>query len=284
MVATPKIEHTLIFSSEGLSKSGKQIASYISNNIDHVSSLSILELAEKIGTSEASINRFCKAIGFKGYRDFIINLSKELGSKEDLGTSFKYNDIKPGDDISIIINNVSLVNIKSIAETKTVLDADAIAQTVEMIRKAERIFFFGIGASGLVAKDGQQKFMRISKKAWALTDSHEIKQSASILNENDVAVFITYSGTTKEIVSAFNIAKKMNAKTIVMSKLRKKGIAKTADASICISSPEITIRSGAMGSRIAMLNVIDIIFTAVASAEYDVVRKYLDLTHDAVQH
>lgn len=284
MAATPKIEHTLIFSSEGLSKSGKQIASYISNNIDHVSSLSILELAEKIGTSEASINRFCKAIGFKGYRDFIINLSKELGSKEDLGTSFKYNDIKPGDDISIIINNVSLVNIKSIAETKTVLDADAIAQTVEMIRKAERIFFFGIGASGLVAKDGQQKFMRISKKAWALTDSHEIKQSASILNENDVAVFITYSGTTKEIVSAFNIAKKMNAKTIVMSKLRKKGIAKTADASICISSPEITIRSGAMGSRIAMLNVIDIIFTAVASAEYDVVRKYLDLTHDAVQH
>ena len=155
---------------------------------------------------------------------------------------------------------------------------------VEIIRNADRLFFFGIGASGLVALDGQQKFMRINRKAWAITDAHEIKQTASILNSNDAAVFLSYSGTTKEIVSAFNMAKNIGARTVVMTKLRKKGIAKSADATLCISSPEITIRSGAMGSRIAMLNVIDILFTAVASAEYDIVKKYLDLTHEAVFH
>ena len=284
MASANSIEHKLRFSVESLSKVGKQIASYIENHIDHVSSMSILELAQKIGTSEASINRFCKALGFKGYRDFIISLSKELGSKKEAGPTLKYTDIKPGDDINIIIENVSLVNMQSIADTKTIIDPVCIKKAVEIIRNADRLFFFGIGASGLVALDGQQKFMRINRKAWAITDAHEIKQTASILNSNDAAVLLSYSGTTKEIVSAFNMAKNIGARTVVMTKLRKKGIAKSADATLCISSPEITIRSGAMGSRIAMLNVIDILFTAVASAEYDIVKKYLDLTHEAVFH
>ena len=284
MASANSIEHKLRFSVESLSKVGKQIASYIENHIDHVSSMSILELAQKIGTSEASINRFCKALGFKGYRDFIISLSKELGSKKEAGPTLKYTDIKPGDDINIIIENVSLVNMQSIADTKTIIDPVCIKKAVEIIRNADRLFFFGIGASGLVALDGQQKFMRINRKAWAITDAHEIKQTASILNSNDAAVFLSYSGTTKEIVSAFNMAKNIGARTVVMTKLRKKGIAKSADATLGISSPEITLRSGAMGSRIAMLNVIDILFTAVASAEYDIVKKYLDLTHEAVFH
>lgn len=284
MASANSIEHKLRFSAESLSKAGKQIASYIENHIDHVSSMSILELAQKIGTSEASINRFCKALGFKGYRDFIISLSKELGSKKEAGPTLKYTDIKPGDDIDIIIDNVSLVNMQSIADTKTIIDPVRIKKAVEIIRNADRLFFFGIGASGLVALDGQQKFMRINRKAWAITDAHEIKQTASILNSNDAAVFLSYSGTTKEIVSAFNMAKNIGARTVVITKLRKKGIAKNADVTLNISSPEITIRSGAMGSRIAMLNVIDILFTGVASAEYDIVKKYLDLTHEAIFH
>lgn len=284
MAAANSIEHKLRFSAESLSKAGKQIASYIENHIDHVSSMSILELAQKIGTSEASINRFCKALGFKGYRDFIISLSKELGSKKEAGPTLKYTDIKPGDDIDIIIDNVSLVNMQSIADTKTIIDPVCIKKAVEIIRDADRLFFFGIGASGLVALDGHQKFMRINRKAWAITDAHEIKQTASILNSDDAAVFLSYSGTTKEIVSAFNMAKNIGARTVVITKLRKKGIAKNADVTLNISSPEITIRSGAMGSRIAMLNVIDILFTGVASAEYDTVKKYLDLTHEAIFH
>ena len=284
MASANSIEHKLRFSAESLSKAGKQIASYIENHIDHVSSMSILELAQKIGTSEASINRFCKALGFKGYRDFIISLSKELGSKKEAGPTLKYTDIKPGDDIDIIIDNVSLVNMQSIADTKTIIDPVRIKKAVEIIRNADRLFFFGIGASGLVALDGQQKFMRINRKAWAITDAHEIKQTASILNSNDAAVFLSYSGTTKEIVSAFNMDKNIGARTVVITKLRKKGIAKNADVTLNISSPEITIRSGAMGSRIAMLNVIDILFTGVASAEYDIVKKYLDLTHEAIFH
>lgn len=278
------IEHSLTFSTETFSNSGKQIAAYMREHLDSVSTLSIQELSARIGTSEATVNRFCKTLGFKGYRDFIIALSKELGSRKTDDPALKYADIKPGDDVRKIIDNVCLVNMQSIADTKSILDSQSVESAVSLIRAAERIFFFGIGASGLVALDGQQKFMRINKKAWALTDSHEIRQNASILCEKDVAIFLSYSGTTKEIVSAFNTAMKMKASTIVMSKLRKKGIAKSADVSLCISSPELTIRSGAMGSRIAMLNCIDIIFTAVASAEYDTVRNYLDLTHDAIQH
>ena len=132
--------------------------------------------------------------------------------------------------------------------------------------------------------DASQKFMRINKKTWALTDSHSMQLSSSLLSPKDIAIFLSYSGTTPEIISAFKTAKKTGAKTASISKYAKGNISSMTDIALYISSPEVTIRSGAMSSRIAMLNVIDIIFSCIASDEYNEIKKYLDDTHDAVRN
>ena len=176
-----------------------------------------------------------------------------------------------------------MTNIRSISDTQAVLNMQSVDRLVEMLRTSDRIFFFGMGASGLVCMDACQKFMRINKKAWYLTDSHTMRQTASLLTPDDMAIFISYSGTTAEIVSALDIALKTGTKTAAITKYSKGNIAAKTDVALYISSPEVTIRSGAMGSRIAMLNVIDIIFSVMASAEYDRIRQYLDNTHEALQ-
>lgn len=264
-----------------LTKAEKAIAEYIEPRLDSIVKLSLKELAEKSGSSEATVVRFCKTLGFKGYRDFIISLSAETGAKKE-NSGNEYTDIRPGDDISTIISNVSFNNIKSIADTESILNKENMEKLVSMIRSADRIFFFGIGASGLVCMDAYQKFMRINKKAWALTDSHAMRQAAALLTPDDIALFVSYSGTTPDVVTALNIAKTTGAKTASITKYSKNNIGAKTDATIYISTPEVTIRSGAMGSRIAMLNVIDIIFSIIASSEYNSIKQYLDTTHDAV--
>ncbi|HIW33085.1 MAG TPA: MurR/RpiR family transcriptional regulator [Candidatus Paenibacillus intestinavium] len=257
----------------------RMVGDYILENTEEIPHLSIKELAQSSKTSDASVLRFCKTMGYSGYRNFIVSISASLGSRDE-DPKAQYTDIQPGDDLSTIISNISLNNCKSIEDTMSVIDRKEIARAVELLCHSKRIVFFGAGASGLICKDGEQKFTRINKMCHAYTDSHSQLTAATLLEKDDVAIFISNSGVTVEIIDALEIALKNKAKCIAITKYNKSPLAEQADIVLSISTPEITIRSGAMGSRIAMLTIIDILFAGVASAEYEHVKKYLTKTHN----
>ena len=255
------------------------VGDYILENAKEIPHLSIKELAQSSKTSDASVLRFCKTMGYNGYRNFIVSISASLGSRdEDLKD--QYTDIQPGDDLSTIISNISLNNMKSIEDTLSVIDRNEIAKAVELLCQSKRIVFFGVGASGIVCKDGEQKFSRINKMCHAYIDGHSQLTAATLLEKDDVAIFISKSGATSDIIDALDIALKNKAKCIAITKYNKSELALRANIVLSISTPEITIRSGAMGSRIAMLTIIDILFAGVASAEYKDVKNYLSKTHN----
>lgn len=256
----------------------RMIAEYILENKEEIPHLSVKNLAQLSKTSDASVLRFCKTMGYNGYRSFIVSLSAALGSMDE-HQKHQDMDIRPGDDLSAIIENVARIDSKSIEDTLSVLDRSEIARAVETLRRSRRIAFFGIGASGLVCMDAEQKFSRINKICHAYTDGHSQLLAAALLGKEDAAVFISNSGNTVEILEALDIAKRNGAAIIAITKFNKNALSEQADIVLSISTPEVTIRSGATGSRIAMLTVIDILFTATASAEYQKVKKYLTKTH-----
>lgn len=267
----------------GLTPIEKKIADYILENTEDIPHMSIKVLAKITKTSDASVLRFCKTIGYSGYRDFIVSISSTLGSRED-DLPNQYTDIQPGDDLLTIINNISLNNCKSIQDTLSIINSDEIEKAVNLLRKTDRIVFFGIGASGLVGIDAEQKFTRINKMCHAYVDGHSILTAATLLKAGDVAVFISNSGDTIDILDALDTAKNTGASLIAITKYGKSELSDNVDIVLNISTPEITIRSGAMGSRIAMLNVIDILYAGVASAEYQNVKKYLIKTHNILNY
>jgi DNA-binding MurR/RpiR family transcriptional regulator len=261
----------------------RMIADYVLENIYEIPRLSIKVLALRSKTSDASVLRFCKTLGYDGYRDFIVSISASLGSMND-DEEDQYTDIRPGDDLQTIITNIPHNNCKSIEDTLMVIDRGEIEKAVQLIRTTNKIDFYGMGASGLVCMDAQQKFMRINKMCHAYTDGHSQLTAATLLTKGDVAVIISNSGTTQECIEALEAAKEAGASVIAITRYGKNTLADKADIVLFISTPEITIRSGAMGSRIAMLSVIDILFAGVASAEYNYVKKYLTKTHNILKN
>lgn len=264
---------------ENLTPVERMVAEYILANMEEIPHLSIKSLAKLSKTSDASVLRFCKTMGYGGYRSFIVSISAALGSMDDERKD-QYTDIQPGDDLNTIISNISRNNMKSIEDTLSVLDRGEVDRAVKALRASNRIVFFGIGASGLVCQDGEQKFSRINKMSHAYTDGHSQLTAATLLSKGDVAIFVSNSGDTVEILETLDIAKKNNATTIAITKYNRSELADKADILLGISTPEVTMRSGAMGSRIAMLTVIDMLFAGVASAEYQNVKKYLSKTHN----
>jgi DNA-binding MurR/RpiR family transcriptional regulator len=259
-----------------LKPSEKKVANYILKFPEESIGLSVGELAERCDTSNAAIIRFCKTLRFEGYREFAIKMASDIASAEEDNNT--YTDIQVGDNLDSIIKNVSHNNKKSITDTLLVLDPAEIKKAVDVLHRSKRIDFYGVGASGIIALDAQQKFMRINRYSMAYRDTHLQATAAANLSEDDVAVFVSYSGETRDLVETIKFANNAGATTISITRFGNNTLSEKADIKLFISSPETSMRSGASGSRIAQLNVIDILFTAVGSIEYPEIKKYLDRT------
>ena len=243
----------------------KKIANFILTNPNEIPEMSIKMLSKQSKASEASVLRFCKTIGYKGFREFIVGITSALATNSgDDKEKNTFTDLQPGDSQPIIIQKVANTNIQSIEDTISVLDITEVKKAVKSIQKARRLYFFGLGASNLVCADAVHKFLRINMACFTWEDSHQQLAMATLLTKDDVVVLVSNSGNTREIVDILDIAKRQKAKVIAITRYSLSKLAQNADIVLNTSTPETLIRSGAMGSRIAMLTIIDILFSCVA--------------------
>jgi DNA-binding MurR/RpiR family transcriptional regulator len=262
--------------SNSLTAKEQQVASYILDYPGDVVKMSIDELANSCNVSISSVVRLCKTLGYSGYKELCRVLSADLAMNQQ--DSITYSDVRPGDSITNIIRSVSMSNIKAIENTMAVLDENELERAVQVISKARRVDFYGVGTSGTVALDAHNKFFRINKISVASADPHLQVLSSTTLTPDDVAVLISYTGETKDILETAEIISQTGATIISITRYGRNPLSDRASIKLCASSSETLIRSGVMGSRIGQLNIIDILYTAVVSHDYDQVKKYLDKT------
>jgi DNA-binding MurR/RpiR family transcriptional regulator len=254
----------------------QQVASFIINFPTNVAEMPIEELARSCNTSVSSVVRLCKSANYAGYKEFLRNLSIDLAMDQNKGVT--YNDIRPGDSVESIARSVCASHIKSIENTLSVLEMGELERAVEILCTAQRIDFYGIGASGHAAMDAHNKFIRIGKISMSSDDPHQQILTASLLKKDDVAVLISYSGDTRDILELADIIKHTAATLISLTRYGKNELSRKADIRLYCSSSELPVRSGAMGSRIGSLTIIDVLYTAVTSSQYREVKGSLDKT------
>ncbi|MEJ8304914.1 MurR/RpiR family transcriptional regulator [Saccharibacillus sacchari] len=265
---------------ESLNPSERKIADFILKTPEEAIQFSIAELASRSGASQAAIVRLCKTIGFKGYQDLKIKVAGDL---QQAGEAQGYQEIRPGDSVSAIVQSVSANNIQSIRDTLKILDEKMVEQAVECLASARNLYFFGVGASNLIAMDAQQKFLRIDKTSFSFADPHVQLTAALTASPEDAVICISYSGETKEVLKAAKLAKDNGCPVIGITKYGQSSLTKTADYPLCTASTENEIRSGAMASRITQLNLIDILYLSVASRNYEHSVTYLEKSRQAIK-
>ena len=256
-----------------LSRKEKQVASYILQYADEIPRMSIEELARACNTSPSSVVRLCKTVGCSGYKELCRMLTADANHDRPVP---EYTDVRPGVSLSAIANSVANSNQHAIDSTMRLLDWDSLEKAVDALCRCERVDFYGVGTSGLVAQDGFSKFIRIGKQAHACADSHMQILTAATLKKGDVAVIISYSGETRDSLILADTASRNGATVISITKYGKNSLQKLSHISLSTFSSESLVRSGAMSSRISQLTVIDILYTATASRNYRQVKQYLD--------
>lgn len=247
--------------------------------------LSIGGLAEKCGTSTTSVVRFYKKIGYQGYSDFRMDLARETTREQAVNnvTVEMYEDIAKTDSLQDVVSKIAFNETMSIADTAEALDVARLADAVAALSGARRIDIVGVGASAWVGQDLQQKLHRIGLTAHSWSDAHSAWTSAALLGPDCVSVAISHSGSTLDTVEAMRIAGEAGARTIAITNHSDSPLARAADVVLTTAARESPFRSGALGSRMAQMMVIDCLFVGVAQQSYDSSIAALRKTYQAVQ-
>lgn len=251
---------------ELLKPAERNVALYILSHLEDVIRMPIAVLAEKAKTSEATIVRMCRALNFSGFKD--LKLSIATAPTLEIQNNHNF-ELEKDSTILQMIQTIEMHNIDAIQRTLMINGERELEKIIHQINNARKIIFIGIGASAIVAQDFEHKLKRINKNCETIFDSHGQLIAAAHATSEDVVFAISYSGETKEVINALTVAKENQATIITMTQNKRNTIQSFADSALYVVSNEADIRSSATASRIAQLTLIDILYTGIATLNYD---------------
>lgn len=174
---------------------------------------------------------------------------------------------------------------QTLADTAAALDTVQLGQAVAAIATARRVDIYGVGASGLVAQDLLQKLMRIGLMVHAHSDPHLAVTNAVQLRAKDVAIAITHSGSTGDVIEPLRVAFEHGATTVAITGRPNGPVAQYADHILTTSTArESELRPAAMSSRTSQLLVVDCLFVGVAQRTYETAAPALSASYEALAH
>ena len=266
---------------ESFTEREKRIADYLLNDNNDIIEMSAKERGDATNTSAPTVVRFSKKLGFSSLNEMKIKLSISLSNSKNK-EEFEYLDR----DLSTksIISGVKQSIHTIIDETVNLISECELDNAIDLLSKAKNIYVFSVGVSNLVGLDLYYKMSRINKRCIAHSDTHLQITSSALMEEGDVAVAISYSGDTKEVILCAENAKKNNIPLIVITKASiNNSLEEYSDVTLHVPFVEKSLREGAMTSRISQLAIIDMLFLGIARSNIKDVEEKLLVTRDAVK-
>ncbi len=255
-----------------LSEAARKVADVILADAGKVIHLTIGQMAEQTGASEASIVRFCQNLRYSGYNDLKIHLAAEMSND----ATIILEDLQPGDTEADILKKVFQAESQALHDTVSSLDPRTFEYAVNRILFANHIEFFSYGNSRPLALDMHYRLMRIGMDSRVGVDIADSALHASMLGPKDVAIGISHSGSTKHTISMLENARKSGATTICVTGMDKTPITHVSDICLISRTNETMFRDVAMTSRIAQLAILDALYVAVAFKRLEFSRKSME--------
>ncbi|MGL1959491.1 MAG: MurR/RpiR family transcriptional regulator [Colwellia sp.] len=239
-----------------LSKSERKVAEVILLSPSTVIHSSIAALAKQANISEPTVNRFCRRLDTKGYPDFKLHLAQSLAN----GTPYVNRHVDENDSAEEYTAKIFESTMANIELARKSLDTQTINRSVDLLTQANKISFFGLGASAIVAHDAQNKFFRFNVPVVYFDDIIMQRMSAINSQQGDVVIVISHTGRTKSLVEVASLAKENDA-TVIGLTAKGSPLAKECNIVLSVDVSEDTDLYMPMSSRIAQLVLIDILAT-----------------------
>ena len=249
---------------QSMTASGKNsaaaISAYLLKQPQDVLQMTLTELAAKVGTSVASISRYCTMLGYENYRAFQIDLTASLANTSSTVSDF----FSPEDDTATVMMRVFEMNRQGLADTESLLNHDSMVEVARLVMKSRRICLLGIGGSGLVAKSSALKLASLGVTALAITDPYEGILTLSSSTPADVIIAISHTGRSGLIIELLELAKQKGARTVGITNYSDSVLADICEFALMTSFRERRINAAVSSSSIEQLCILDALYFLIA--------------------
>lgn len=238
-----------------LTAAERKVADHVIATDNQVQFMSITQLAEECGVADATITRFCRTMGLKGFNAFKIELARRSASAVPVEVPHLSTDTPEGRQ-----EEVCRTAIDAVHHTMELISPQKIQQAVNCFGSASRVLCFGSGGSMIIANTCAQLFSTITNKFCAIEDSHNQLSAVANMTKDDVLVLFSYSGATTIGIEILELAKSRGITTILVTRFVKSPAANLADIVLCCGVNEAPFQLGSVPAKIAQLVVMDLLY------------------------
>lgn len=232
----------------GYSPTLQKLGGFVLNHPQKVLYLTITELAKESDTSEASVTRLCRNLGCKGYTEFKMALALDVQKNQPLIQ-------KQEDSIGELVEE----SIQALRDTGKLINRDILCQAGIALHKAASVQIYGVAASAIMGDYLHYKLLRLGKSAQLFSDMHRGAMNAATLNEQDLVIILSSSGSTKDLIHAAKIAKKRHACVLLLSNTLRSPLAGIADFVLVAAKPEGPLSAGALNAKVGAMLLVEVL-------------------------
>jgi len=246
----------------------RQIADFFLNNTEKLD-FSSKNVSKLLFVSEASLSRFAKKCGYKGYRELTFSYEQDLELEK-----INVNNQK---DISFFSKKVYGYYQNILRDSYQSMDETQIQNIADRLDRCSKVFIYGVGSSGLAAREFQFRFMRVGLDVDVITDSHMMKMSSALVDSDCLVIAMSLSGRTKEVLDSIRAAKKNGATVVFFTANPDTEIAGICDEVVRVASLKNLDSGTKISPQFSILVIIDILYAYyIDNDSYSKAQKYKD--------
>ena len=263
-----------------LTCSEKKVADYAARHQHKTQFMSISELAEEAGVAEATVSRFCRRLGYKGYSAFRLAVANSTAGREN--SNPLSGEVLPGDSVEAMCQKLCATGQDALRQTLELIRPEAVRAAADLLSAAGKVFCMGQGASMLLAHEAANLFATALPKFFAVGDTHIQAMSIALMEPGDAALYFSYSGSTRELVENLKMVREKRGVSVLVTHFPKSPGAAYADVTLQCGSTEGPIQGGSIAARIAQLYLVDVLFSEVCRRDMDGCRRRREAVAEAL--
>lgn len=270
----------------------QRISNYFLQHKTDIQKMTISELAAACNTSSASLTRYARNLGHPSFPAFRMKMYAEsiqaIPDKMNTETDFDpYSEVHASDNIEVKCKKLFNICVESLRQTQNHINPEAVQKAVDLLWNAKNVFCFGQGNSSAVAMDAWTRFIPITNKFHWVSDSHLQADTAALLQKNDVILYFSFSGSTKELIENATLAKASPGKLILVTHFPNSPGCELADVVLICGTNESPENGGSIAAKIGQLLIIDLLYNEYSSRDVKMVirnrKKTLAATEEKMQ-
>lgn len=263
-----------------LTAAEKKVADYVIVRQKDAQFLSISELAADCGVAEATVSRFVKRLHFRGYNAFKLAIAQATAGQS--GSNPLSGEVEPEDSLPDLCRKLFSADMDAMEQTLALIRPEDIQRAADLLEGADKVLCMGQGGSMVLAQEAAHLFSTAFGKYFPVTGSHMQAIAITQSGPRDAILYFSYSGATRDLVEAAELARERGVKLILITRFPKSPGAALAHLTLQCGCRESPLQVGSVAARIAQLYLLDVLFSEVCRRDMDACKAHRQQVADAL--